>query len=201
MVRPYAWLLNRVGTRGIRLTSAGYMPPVHVSAAWAELSLADDWYGQGNREADTRPVLRLRETAQKLGMLRKSRGDLLLTARGRAVADDPVALWWHLAGRMPIRFSHELASQAGLLYLLVIAAGRGDDVMATVASLIDSIGWMQSDGEPVRPWTIAHVAEDAFDVLTRLGTMTSEDFLSSAPRTPTADGTLFARAALTTWPK
>ena len=201
MVRPYAWLLDRVGTRGIRLTSAGYLPPVHVSAAYAELGLADEWYGQGNREVDTRPVLRLRETAQKLGLVRKNRGDLLLTARGRAVRDDPVALWWHLAGRMPIRSSDELASQAGLLYLLVIAAGRGDDVMATVASLIDSIGWMQSDGEPVSSWAIAHVAEDVFDVLTRLGTMTAKDFLSSASRTPTTDGALFARAALTTWPR
>jgi hypothetical protein len=33
MVRPYAWLLDRVGTEGIKLTSAGYLPPVHVEEA------------------------------------------------------------------------------------------------------------------------------------------------------------------------
>jgi hypothetical protein len=200
MVHPYAWLLDRVGTRGIRLTSAGYLPPVHVAAAYAELGLAEEWYGQGNREVDTRPVLRLRETAQKLGLLRKSRGDLLLTARGRAVCDDPVALWWHLAERLPIKAADDLASQAGLLFLLVISAGRGDDVEQTVASLIDSMGWMQSDGGPVEPWLIVRAAEDTVDVLRRLGAMTGQLF-SSLPRTPTADGTLFGRAALTTWPK
>ena len=200
MVRPYAWLLNRVGARGIRLTSAGYLPPVHVAAAWSELGLAGEWYGRGNREVDTPPVLRLRETAQKLGLLRKSRGDLLLTARGRAVCDDPVALWWHLAERMPIKSANDLASQAGLLFLLVISAGRGDDVEQTVASLIDSMGWMQSDGGPVEPWLIVRAAEETVEVLRRLGAMTGQLF-SALPRTPTADGTLFARAALTSWPK
>ncbi|MPY81376.1 MAG: plasmid pRiA4b ORF-3 family protein, partial [Actinophytocola sp.] len=33
MVARYTWLLNRVGDDGIALTSAGYLPPVHVKAA------------------------------------------------------------------------------------------------------------------------------------------------------------------------
>src|SRR5262249_35485036 len=37
MVHPYTWLLNRVGDDGIMLTSAGYLPPVHVEAAMTEL--------------------------------------------------------------------------------------------------------------------------------------------------------------------
>jgi hypothetical protein len=57
MVRPYAWLLDRVGAEGIKLTSAGYLPPVHVEAAVAELGLAEEWYGSFNREAQTLPVL------------------------------------------------------------------------------------------------------------------------------------------------
>ncbi len=40
MVHPYSWLLDRVGTDGIPLTSAGYLPPVHVEAAVTELRLA-----------------------------------------------------------------------------------------------------------------------------------------------------------------
>jgi hypothetical protein len=38
MVRPYAWLLDRVGADGIRLTGAGYLPPAHVEAAATELA-------------------------------------------------------------------------------------------------------------------------------------------------------------------
>lgn len=53
MVRPYTWLLDRVGTEGITLTGAGYLPPAHVEAAVTELGLAKDWIGKGNRENQT----------------------------------------------------------------------------------------------------------------------------------------------------
>jgi len=49
MVRPYAWVLDRVGDEGIRLTGAGYLPPAHVEAAATEL---------GRAAWDTRNVLR-----------------------------------------------------------------------------------------------------------------------------------------------
>lgn len=32
LVRPYTWLLDRVGDDGIKLTGAGYLPPVHVES-------------------------------------------------------------------------------------------------------------------------------------------------------------------------
>jgi hypothetical protein len=100
------------GADGIKLTSAGYLPPVHVAAAFTELDLAEEWIGQGNREADTWPVLHLRESAQKLGLLRKHRGEQLCTARGRALRDDPAGLWWHLAEKMPVCAADPFASQA-----------------------------------------------------------------------------------------
>jgi hypothetical protein len=43
-------------------------------------------------------------------------------------------------------------------------------------------------------------ARDTYDVLRRLGAITSERF-PLGPDTPTMAGMLFARAALTTWPK
>src|SRR5439155_20198883 len=61
MARPYRWLLDRVGDNGIKLTSAGYLPPAHVEAAVAELGLGEEWIGKGNRESQTLPVLHLRE--------------------------------------------------------------------------------------------------------------------------------------------
>ena len=101
MVAPYTWLLNRVGADGIKLTSAGYLPPAEVEAAMAELGLSHEWIGKGNREVQTMPVLSLRETSQMLGLVRKYRGALVLTPRGRAVRHDPLALWWHLAEQLP----------------------------------------------------------------------------------------------------
>jgi hypothetical protein len=200
MVRPYAWLLDRVGARGIKLTSAGYLPPVHVSAAFTELGLAEERPGQGTREADTWPVMHLRESAQRLGLLRKRKGELLLTSRGLALADDAVALWWYLAERMPIPSTDPFASQAGLLFLVAIAGGPDEDVLEVAADILSSIGWMLPDGTAPTPWEARAAARDTYDVLRRLGAIASEEFPLS-PDTPTMEGGLFARAALTTWPK
>jgi hypothetical protein len=49
MVRPYSWFLDRVATEGIKLTSAGYLPPADVEAASAGLGLAGEWIGKHNR--------------------------------------------------------------------------------------------------------------------------------------------------------
>lgn len=198
MVRPYAWLLDRVGPGGIRLTSAGYLPPVHVAAAFTELALADAWIGRGNREGDTWPVLHLRESAQKLGLLRKHRGELLWTARGRALRQDAVALWWHLAERMPLRSADPFESQASMLFLMAVAGGLVDELDAAVAHILGSVGWMLSDGTP--PARAFGAASDTYEVLRRIGAIAGEHYFprSDAPAT---EGVLFARAALHAWPR
>jgi hypothetical protein len=73
-VRPYTWLLNRVGDEGVKLTGAGYLPPAHMTAAMTELGLGSELIGQGNRENQTLPVLHLRESAASMGLLRERHG-------------------------------------------------------------------------------------------------------------------------------
>jgi hypothetical protein len=102
VVAPYRWLLERVGT-GVRLTQAGYLPPALVAEAMAALGWQDDWPGKHNREDLTIPILELRESAQRFGLLRKDRGQLLVTKVGRSLVDDPVGLWWHLGARCRTR--------------------------------------------------------------------------------------------------
>jgi hypothetical protein len=53
MVRAYSWFLDRVGAEGIKLTSAGYLPPSEVEAAVAELGLAAS--GTASSTARRRP--------------------------------------------------------------------------------------------------------------------------------------------------
>lgn len=77
--------------RSIKLTCAGYLPPPDVEAAVAELGLAAEWHGKFNRESQTLPVLDLRESAMRLGLLRKYKGTLLATSHGRKLRGDPVA--------------------------------------------------------------------------------------------------------------
>jgi hypothetical protein len=66
--------------------------------------------------------------------------------------------------------------------------------------VLGSIGWMLSDGTAPTSWEARAAARDTYDVLRRLGAITSERFPLGSD-TPTLDGALFAQAALTSWPK
>ena len=154
VVAPYQWLLTRIGN-GVRLTQAGYLPPAIVTEAMTELGWQDRWIGKHNREDMTPPILELRETAQRFGLLRKNRGQLLVTKVGRRLADDPHGLWWHVADRLPEGRS-EPERQAGVLYLLTVAAGRARDD-ALLAEGMSILGWVERDS-----WQVLS-PDDAFD--------------------------------------
>lgn len=199
MVGPYRWLLDHVGTGGIKLTGAGYLPPAQVEAAMAELAVDEKWIGKANREVQTAPVLHLRESAMKMGLLRKHRGTLLATPRGRSLRGDPVGLWWQLAERMPFGPADRCQTQAGLLLLTVIAAGVPGNPGDVVARLLSAIGWIDGDGTRLTGSAAAIAAWDASTVLRRIGGISSSGQYPNA-ETPTPEGVNFARAALQTWP-
>jgi hypothetical protein len=199
MVSPYSWLLDRVGADGIKLTGAGYLPPVHVEAAMADLGLGEEWIGKGNREIQTMPVLHLRESAQTLGLLRKHRGTLVLTKRGQAVRKDPLALWWHLAERMPLTATDDFEAQADVILLATLAARSVDSPHKAIAEILTAIGWMDFDGTPVPPTSVGHATWATRTVLRRLGAYIDEPGVYRSDK-PTPQGVMFARAALRTWP-
>src|SRR3954469_10289717 len=122
VVEPYRWLLVRVGD-GVRLTQAGRLPPALVEETMRTLGWDADWIGKMNREDQTYPVAELRELARRMGLLRLHRGVLLRTVVGRRLTDDPTALWWHLADRLPLART-AVEQLAGVLFLLAVAAGR-----------------------------------------------------------------------------
>ena len=196
-VGRYAWLLDRVGDAGITLTAAGYLPPVHVTAAMTELGMDEEWIGKGNREDLTLPVLQLRESARRLGLLRKYRGRLLLTAAARQARQDPVALWSHIAGRLPEGGDDSLEHQVGALYLLGIAAGRDTSTASFRAVMADSVtayGW-HVDGGPVRADSVRRVSWVTVTVLSNLHAFSPARH-SHREGPPTDVGRTTARAAL-----
>lgn len=222
MVRPYSWLLDRTGTGGIRMTDAGHLPPAEVSAAVGELGLRTG--GPGRRESQVEPVRQLRESAQALGLLRKQRGQLLLTARGAGLRSDPAALWWHLAERMPLRTPGSGEVQPGLIALVCVAARATVMLNATIAWMLTALGWTNTDGSPLTGGQAAQAADGTRAVLGRLGALPdgpgpggagpggpgpgSQGPGGPAPGGPgpggspwpTPEGVAFARAALRTWP-
>ncbi|WP_170134319.1 plasmid pRiA4b ORF-3 family protein [Murinocardiopsis flavida] len=197
MVHPYAWLLDHVGTEGIKLTGAGYLPPASVEAAAAELDLGKEWIGKLNREIQTYPVFHLRTSAQALGLLRKHRGRLLPTPAGRRAKSDPSTLWNHLAQRLPLKTGHVHERQAGLLLLLAVAAERGGGFQVA-ADILNGIGWRLDGHTPLVHTDASGAARDTTDVLSRIGAATTDGWPPQLRTLP--HGSAFARAALRSWP-
>lgn len=196
MVHRYAWLLDRVGSSGIKLTSAGFLPPVHVEAAFTELGMSEEWIGKGNREDLTLPVLELRESAQRLGLVRKYRGSLLLSKPVGAVRADPVALWWHLAELLPVGRADSIEHHLGMLDLLWVAAGRdlSTGFSAVAAGALSAHGW-RVEGHPISPRAVGGLTDGTLEALRQLRAL---DPVRRRGRVgpPTTGGRLLARAAL-----
>lgn len=197
MLQRHSWLLRRVGNDGISLTSAGYLSPEHVAAAVAELGMREEWMGKQNRESHTPQVLGLRESAQQFGLLRKHRGQLLITKRGRALVDDPVQLWWHVAARFPLHADGSVEQHAGVVSLLGVAAGVDIDAEAFHGlrnDVLAAIGWRMSDGSPLTGWSGMSAARDTVRLLGDLQAFGPEAL--PRHRTPTPAGRALARAVL-----
>lgn len=197
MVYPYSWLLGKVGD-GITLTEKGFLPPKLVNAAGTELGIKEEWVGMYNREYQTVPVLELRQSTIKTGLLRKEGRVMLPTLAGRAVRDDPLKLWWHLAENVPPRRAQPIELQATVLLLTAVAAQLPEDALEFTIGWLEKFGYDFRNGSPVSGWTAKPYAEPAYTVLLRTGAIKQDGILQ--PHRVSPQGTLFARAALRTWP-
>jgi hypothetical protein len=202
MVRPYAWLLERAGHEGIPLTDAGHLPPDEVTAVIDALELGAGRTARPGapirRENQAPAIVRLRESAQATGLVRKQRGRLLRTATGDELHHDPAGLWWHLAARMPLRSAAVSEVQPGLILLTCVAARFTETLDLTIARMLTAIGWIHSDGGPVTGHQATRATSGTYAVLRRLGAL--HDPRRGHPPWPTPGGVAFARAALRTWP-
>jgi hypothetical protein len=71
---------------------------------------------------------------------------------GQRLRNDPVALWWHIAAKLPLPKPGSSELQAGLAALALIAAGRqvtAVETRALIARLLSDLGWRMSTGEAI----------------------------------------------------
>jgi hypothetical protein len=199
MVWPYSWLLDRVGDDGIKLTDAGHLPPAEVTTVIEDLNLAAEGVPEVSRENQAPPVVQLRESAQATGLVRKHRGRLELTSRGAELRRDPAALWWHLAGQLPLRSAAISEVPPGMILLACVAARFTGTLDLTVARMLTAIGWLNSDGSPLTSAEAAAASYGTYSVLRRIGAVPSTVAEAQA-RYAAPEGVAFARAALSTRP-
>ena len=170
-LRPFLWLLDYVGGDGLPLTSAGYLKPDDVTALASVIPAMADWIGAANRESHTYPVMSFRESVQKLGLLRKYRGRLLLTKAGGAARGNPEALWRYIASRLPLGKAGSIDLLAGLLALPFAASNPTDNPpLGYIAEALNELGWRHSDRSPVEANDVRWAIEDTFCVLDNITT-------------------------------
>lgn len=144
------------------LTSAGWLKPSVVTALNDALGRPDH-YSQGNREQNCRPVARLRQAAQSLGIYRKRRDMLELTTRGLTMTD-AASTWRVVSERMPI--GKGAAREASWFALLGLAAGADRrEIERVVADQLDIRGWRLGGGSSVEPRDAMELIRDTVTAL------------------------------------
>lgn len=196
MIVPVQWILRRVGTDGIRLTKAGHLPPAVVIEATTELDWG--WPIEVNREVHIRPLRELRAHLRDVGLLRVSKGTLLVTARGRALVESPRELWRYLAATIAHSRTPGVSDATRLLLLFVATRtlNHRAEYLEVLARGLSSIGWAVADfglsGEDAAEEIIA----PKWRLLTRLGVFEESGYGFGRVETVTVGGAAFARAAL-----
>jgi hypothetical protein len=202
-LRPFLRFLDHVGVDGLPLTSAGYLKPDDVRALAAVIPAMADWIGAANRESQTYPVLWFRESVQKLALVRKYRGSLLLTKAGASARGNPDALWRYITSRLPIGKAGSLDLSAGLLVLAFAASTQADyPPLEDIAQALNEVGWRHADGSLVTADDAHWATQDTIGVLQNIATgpqprRWSERHQFSAVATELARTSLFGSLALT----
>lgn len=200
-VSSFRWLLDRAADGGLPLTEAGYLKPDMVRNLADVLPTMDDWIFGVSREVNTQPVLCFREAVQRLGLLRKHKGALVLTPAGRVVHQDPTALWGHLASHLlPDRPPFEV--DATVLVLLYTVTNRQDHSLddpgrEPVVRALAQLGWAHDDGEPISSWDVSWVRNDVWGAIGNVGPRPRGGD-SLLDRIPSPEATLLVREALLT---
>jgi hypothetical protein len=200
----YLWFLGTVGDAGIALTQAGYLPPALVEATSEVLRLDEIWIGKNNRESLTYPVLDFRESAQRLGLIRKARNRLSLTKAGARASTDVEALWQHLAAALPLGLTTRgpevhASRDAGVLLLVGVAAGLSDDKReALVQGGLRELGWRPGPRAELSSRDVRELQQPTRVVLENIGAIPPPLYPGSARALmpPATAVVAFARAAL-----
>lgn len=160
-LEAHRWFLDQAKGGGIPLTAAGYLKPDVVSEAAEAIPTAGTWIGKKNREDQTVPVLLFRQSLQKMGLLRKYQGKLLLTRKGLAARRSTEALWDQVAAGLVLGKPEEFTRAVAVLDLLAVAAADDDGSadFSLVTDGLDAMGWRKQNGFPLTEQDFYHHAD------------------------------------------
>lgn len=151
VLRPVRWLLENASPDGLELTKDGYLKPSMVLRTMEELGWSDPIMGKGNRETHTLPVLELRLHLMDWKLLRKLKGRLVLTPRGKRYLERPAELWDYMV-EVVGRQEHDAVRLATGLYtqwhLTGMAPGPSER-SEVIQQALRASGFVTRSGDPI----------------------------------------------------
>jgi len=140
LTEAYRVLLDVVGD-GVALTAAGYLPPKVVEQFAERSGITGWWIGKASREDLTPPVAGVRDSARALGLVTVRKGRLTPTAAGVRCRQDPLVLWNHIVGRLPLG-TKDVDRHAGWMALAVAGSGvPAEHWREEISDLLHALGW------------------------------------------------------------
>lgn len=196
VLAPFLWVLERASGEGLPLTAAGYLKPADARELASLLPEMQGYPWSGAREIDAHPVLAFRENLRDVGLVRRYKGTLRLTRRGRECAANPDQLWRHLADTLIgdwASFDGQCAAT-----ILVNAGTSGRTVrMTRIARILTAHGWRTEGGGTLDDRDVYPVWNRLWSVLAAVGALDREapagEFL---PRIPGSAARALTRDAL-----
>lgn len=144
-IGPVRWLLERAD-EGLTLTQTHRLKPATVRAMTDAFGW-DDGFSRRKLEDDFREVVATRELAEAIGAVRRRKLHLQLTATGKTLLGDPLALWRRLCGVLVSAHAYDAAVQElALALMLQEDFGSRRHVAAGIAGVMDGEHWRSSDG-------------------------------------------------------
>ncbi len=182
-LRPHRWMLTRARGDGLPLTAAGYLKPADARDLAALLPEMRDYPWAGAREVDAHPVLAFREHLRDTGLLRRYKGTLRLSKRGRECEGDVDTLWRHLADTVVPQSSRFDAHCAVTLMVYSASAERALRPQR-IARVLSVHGWKHQDGSGIGERDVYPVWNWLWGVLGAVGepgVAASKEFLPRIP--------------------
>jgi hypothetical protein len=153
-MEPLAWLLEVFGAEQA-LTQAGYLNrpfllEVHGQRPWRDPIGADK---PPRTQSDEIILTRLRELLEAVGAWRKHKRVLRRTAKGQAMAADPVAAWSALVDGLAAQpWEAFVAETVGLVLVDRGGSAGAGEVLAAVGAMAADYGWRTgSEGDQEAP--------------------------------------------------
>jgi hypothetical protein len=180
---PHRWVLERARGDGLPLTAAGYLKPVDARELATLLPEMRDYPWAGTREVDAHPVLAFREYLRHSGLVRRYKGTLRLSLRGRECDGDADQLWHQLADTLVPPTS---TFDAHCAVTLVVHASTAERTVRPqrIARILTAHGWKHEDGSPISERDVYPVWNRVWVALSAVGepgVAASKEFLPRIP--------------------